>query len=108
MGLRSDGNAVAVGFSNVNLTRVGGWRNITAIAAGEIHTAGLRSDGFVLQQGEALYGQFDLPHGPFTAVAAGAGHTVALRSDGTVAAAGNNFYGQCDVKGWTDIRQPNA
>ncbi len=76
------------------------------VAAGYLHTVGLRSDGAVVAVGYNLSGQCNV--GGWTdivRVAAGYAQTVGLRSDGTVVAVGYNFYGQCDVGGWTDIAQ---
>jgi len=79
------------------------------IAAGALHTVGLRADGTVLAVGWNLYGQCNV--GDWTnivQVAAGEDHTVGLRSDGTVIAVGGDFYGQCDVGGWTNITEVAA
>jgi len=76
------------------------------VAAGAVHTVGLRSDGRVLGVGRNNRGRCnvggwkDIIH-----VAAGCYHTVGLKSDGTVVAVGGNSDGQCDVGGWTEIVQ---
>lgn len=83
---------------------VSGWKDIVAVAAGRIHTVGLRSDGTVVACGYNEYGQCDVSEWTdVVAVAAGRIHTVGLKSDGTVVACGQNASGQCDVSSWTDI-----
>lgn len=73
----------------------------TAIAAGWLHSVGLRSDGAVIPWG---YGASNLPNVPalppgvtYTAVACGQEFSLALRSDGVLVAWGDNTYGQLDV-----------
>ena len=79
------------------------------IAAGSVHTVGLRSDGTVVAVGYNGDGRCDVSGWKnIVAVAAGERHTVGLRSDGTVVATkytGNSDYnyGQCSVSGWKDI-----
>ena len=73
-----------------------GLGDLTAIAAGELHTAGLRRDGTVACWGTGGTVVTNVPAGlsNVTALAAGNAHTIALKSDGTVVAWGNNTYGQ--------------
>ena len=71
------------------------------VAAGFIHTVGLRADGTVTALGNNDYGQCDV--GGWTniiQVAAGGYHTVGLKADGTVVAVGWNYLLQCDVGDW--------
>lgn len=74
-----------------------------AIAVGEGHALGLRSDGSIASWGADGYGQCDVPgtNSEFIAVAAGAWHSLGLKSDGSIVAWGANHwnegYGQCDV-----------
>ena len=123
VGLRSDGTVVAAGsnrFTQVrnpgnpdaylidevsNQCQVSDWTDIVAIAAGDFHTVGLRSDGTVVAVGYNDFHQCDVSAWTdIVAIAAGSDFTVGLRSNGKVLAAGsNNFYGQCDVTGWTDV-----
>ena len=76
----------------------------SALAAGDCHTVGLRSDGTVVARGWNSMGQCYVDNWTdIEAVTAGTWHTVGLRSDGTVVATGRNNSGQCNVGGWTDI-----
>jgi len=122
VGLKSDGTVVAVGYNGTvveigvrNYTTgggqldVGGWTNISQIAAGWGHTVGLKSDGTVVAVGGNPSGQCNVTGWTgITQVSAGAGHTVGLKSDGTVVAVGDNYYDQCDIGSWTDIVQVSA
>ena len=83
------------------------WEKIAprpTIAAGDIHTVALRTDGTVVAVGNYHYGQCNVSDWTdIVAVAAGFSHTVGLRADGTVVAVGDNDNGKCDVSDWTDI-----
>lgn len=83
------------------------WNSVTerqAIAAGLVHTVGLKSDGTVVAVGHNKRGQLDVSDWTdIVAVAAGGWHTVGLQSDGTIVVCGSNEYSQCDVSGWRDI-----
>ena len=84
-----------------------GWRDITAVSAGEIHTLGLRSDGQVASSGENLYAQMNFSgRGQVAALSAGGSHSLWLQADGIVKASGSNKFGQCDVADWIDMRLP--
>ena len=83
------------------------------VAAGGVHTVGLKSDGTVIAVGDNSAGQCDVGGWrDVVQVAAGYEHTVGLKADGTVVAVGCNdrwvWWGQCDVGGWTDIIQVAA
>ena len=79
-----------------------------AVAAGDIHTVGLRKDGTVVAVGYNGYGRCDVSDWrDIVAVAAGVDYTVGLRRDGTVVAVGDNRNGQCNVSDWVDIRIPS-
>ena len=83
------------------------WDTIAAretLAAGLVHTVGLKADGRVVAVGGNSRGQCDVSGWrDIVAVAAGGVHTIGLKADGTVAAVGWNDDGQCDVSGWRDI-----
>jgi len=71
------------------------------VAAGTLHTVGLKSDGTVVAVGLNSDGQLNV--GSWTnivQVAANYRHTVGLKSDGTVVAVGYNYNGQCNVLDW--------
>ena len=98
---------VATGWNYYGQCDVDSWNNIVAVAAGEVHTVGLRSDGTVVVAGDNVWGECNVDGWTdIVAVAAGWGHTVGLRSDGTVVATGWNDAGQCDVSDWKNIRLP--
>jgi hypothetical protein len=79
------------------------------LAAGGLHTIGLKSDGTVVAVGYNAYGQCNVGGWTdITQVAAGGAHTVGLESDGTVVAVGDNYSGQCTLGGWASITQVAA
>ena len=116
VGLKSDGTVTAVGDNKYGQCNVIGWRNIVAVAAGNVHmatntgnahTIGLKSDGTVVGVGWNEHGQCNVSDWrDIVAVAAGCAHTLGLKSDGKVVAMGDNEYGQCDVSDWQGIQLP--
>jgi hypothetical protein len=105
-------NASTVGATTTvgglaNTTRVPGsvaLPHIAAIAAGDAHTVGLKSDGTVVATGNGVNGQCNVAGwSGVDAISAGYEYTVGLKSDGTVMATGSNGSGQCNVSGWSDI-----
>jgi len=101
VGLMSDGTVVAVGDHFNGQCDVGGWTDITYVAAGHDHMVGLKSDGTVVAVGNNGDGRCDVGGWTdITQVAAGYRHTVGLKSDGTVVAVGQNQYGECNVGDW--------
>ena len=63
-----------------------GLSDVVAIAAGNLHTVALKTDGTVVAWGSNTSGQCNVPVGlsGVVAIAAGSSHTVALKTDGTV------------------------
>ena len=110
---RRDGTVLAVGNNAAGECRVGQWEDVTAVAAGNVHTAnntgkshtvGLRSDGTVLATGWNGDGQCDVAAWrDVTAVAAGWRRTLGLLANGTVLAAGRGSEGQCDTRSWREM-----
>ena len=86
-----------------------GWTNIDQVAAGGLHTVGLKSDETVVAVGSNFYGACDVDGWTnIDQVDAGPYHTVGLRNDGTVVAVG---WDNCDITAvgdWTDIDQVAA
>jgi alpha-tubulin suppressor-like RCC1 family protein len=72
---------------------------LTALAAGTLHSLGLRNDGTIVAWGENGWRQCDVPapNADFVAVAAGGFHNLGLKSNGTIAAWGRGDFGQCYV-----------
>ena len=104
VGLKSDGDVVAVGPNFYGQCDVSNWTDIVAISAGTFHTVGLKFDGTVVAVGKNDDGQRDVSDWTdIVAISAGVYHTVGLKFDGTVVAVGKNDDGQCDVSEWTDI-----
>ena len=88
------------------IIRPGQAPELVMVAAGAMHTVGLKADGTVVVAGDNEYGQCDVGDwADITQVAAYAFHTVGLKADGTVVAVGDNDDGQCDVGNWTGITQ---
>lgn len=83
---------------------------ITAIAAGNFHTAALLSDGTVRAVGDNSQGQCQVSSwSDIVAIAAGGKHTVGLKYDGTVVAAGASVSKRnvanhcCAVSKWRGV-----
>ena len=78
--------------------------NVTAIAAGVLHSLFLRGDGSLWAMGDNSYGElgdgtYNMTNRPelivangVTAIAAGSGHSLFLKSDGSLWAMGRNNY----------------
>jgi alpha-tubulin suppressor-like RCC1 family protein len=93
-------NVVAWGENNYGQTNVPpDLTNAVAVAAGGLHSLGLRADGTVVAWGDNRQGQTNVPADltNVVAIAAGGLHSLALKADGTVVAWGDNTYGQTKV-----------
>ena len=75
LGVLADGTVAAAGNGTAGECAVQDWRDVVAVAAGNVHAA--RNTG--------------------------RSHSVALRSDGTVLATGWDADGQCQVGHWRDV-----
>ena len=106
IGLQADGTTLISVNSQREIYNTGEsfWTDLVAIAAGEDHTVGLRSDGTAVAEGYYSSDQCNISGWTdLVAIAAGDGYAVGLRSDGTAVATGGNSCGRCNVTGWTDL-----
>ena len=58
--MRPSGSRRAPAGPLVILCDVSDWKDIVAIAAGDVHTVGLKADGMVVAVGWNEYGQYDV------------------------------------------------
>jgi hypothetical protein len=72
---------------------------VSAIAAGYLHSAALRSNGTVVVWGDSSFGQTNVPLGLSNVIAIAAGDfaTLALRADGHVIGWGDDSYQEINV-----------
>jgi hypothetical protein len=91
------------GYGAINIPA--GLTNVTAVAAGYMHSLALKNDGTVIAWGYNVLGQTTIPAGltNVTAIAAGYLHSLALKSDGTVIGWGYNVFGQTTTAGLTNV-----
>jgi len=94
-----------VGYNYSGECDVGGWANITQVAAGGGYTVGLESGGTLVAVGNNVFGQRNIGNWTDIVQVAAGDRTLGLKSDGTVVAVGWNRSGECDVGDWTDIIQ---
>ena len=85
------------------------WTSMMGVAAGNYHTAGVKSDCTVVAVGDNSSGQCDV-NGWYdiTQVAAGGAHTVGRQSPDWAVAVGDNSCGQCNTGNWDDIIEIDA
>jgi len=77
---------------------------VPRIAAGALHTVGLKTDGTLLVAGNNTYGETNVGGwSNIVAVAAGYGFTTGLKHDGTVLGAGWTNTGSLNLSGWSGI-----
>lgn len=107
--LKTDGTVKANGYNEEGQCKVGSWRDIVAVFAGDYCAYGLKADGTVVAAGphngewndDGQYNVSDWKN--IVSIAGGNSHTIGLKADGTVVAVGDNENGQCHVSGWQDI-----
>ncbi len=68
----------------------------TAVAAGDEHSCGLRTDQTIACWGSNNYGESNPPVGQFTTVSTGGNHACGLRIDNTITCWGDNLTGETD------------
>src|SRR3990172_9187365 len=90
------GAIVGWGSQVVGVDLSGGF---VGIAAGEVHSLGLKADGSIVAWGYNFYGQTNVPppNTGFVGVAGGGYHSLGLKADGSIVAWGNSAYGLTNV-----------
>jgi len=101
VGLKTDGEVVAVGSNESGQCNTQQWRNIIAVSACPRFTAGLKSDGSVIIAGSSGPEQINIKG--ITAVSLGCSHIAVLKTGGFVDAFGGNDFKQCNTQEWRDI-----
>jgi hypothetical protein len=87
-------NIVVWGSSANSLTVTPAGIDYHAVALGEMHGLGLKSDGSIVGWGDNLKSATAPAGNGFTAIAAGGFHSLALRTDGSIVGWGSNDHGQ--------------
>lgn len=100
--LTSFGTVLAAGDNEEKQRDTAGWRNITAIAAGEYHVAGLKRDGTVISTGAARNfinrGQCETGKwSDITEIIAANFFTVGLKSNGSIVTCGDAIQNKNDL-----------
>ena len=79
------------------------------VAAGDLHTCGIRTDKTLKCWGFNLYGQVGkAPAGTFKWVTSGLGHSCAMSTDDLLYCWGRNDWGQTNVPGLSGPPHPPA
>ena len=109
-----NGTVTVAGNPGMEQCQTSQWRDIVAVAAGDYHTVGLRTDGTVVATtappNNSKYTVFDAGQCKVSGwknivqICAAGTHTVGLRASGTVIAVGDNEHYQCDVADWRNIQ----
>ena len=103
VGLGADGRVLACGDNSCGQCEVGGWEEVSAVAAGGWHTAALLADGRVVCTGRNDEHQCDTADWRgVVAIAAGDYATFGLCEDGTLLSTGYLDYDE--IRGWTKMR----
>jgi len=92
----ADGSIIGWGEQVVGGDLSGGF---VKVAAGGVHSLGLKQDGSIVAWGQNFYSQCNIPspNSGFIAISAGWYHSLGLRQDGSIVAWGRNDYGQCNI-----------
>ena len=94
------GQVIGWGDNSCGQTNIpSGLTNVVQVAAGDLHSVALCSDGHVTAWGDNSYGQCDVPVSLTNAVqvVAGNGFSAALNDFGQIIVWGDNTYGQTNV-----------
>ena len=103
VGLGADGRVLACGDNSCGQCEVGGWEEVSAVAAGGWHTAALLADGRVVCTGRNDEHQCDTADWRgVVAIAAGDYATFGLCEDGTLLSTGYLDYDE--IRDWTKMR----
>jgi len=105
-GLMEDGTVKLIGKENtVSQCDVSGWTDIVAVAVGDYHVVGLRSDGTVVATGTNGYGQCDVSEWrDVVAIWANNVVTIGLRENGKVVVAGRFMGEKNETYKWSGIK----
>ena len=71
--------------------------DFSAIAAGNFHSCGIKTDASVVCWGDNSSGQADTPAGRFSAIAAGYFHSCGIKTDDSAVCWGSNGSGRADA-----------
>lgn len=116
VGLKKDNTVVAAGDNSRGQRKAENWSDIIAIAAGDFHTVGLKSDGTIIttlnEHNDSINRQLEERHKKnlstkAVAISAGYGTTLVLIDDGTVIGAGYENEGQLETSSWNMIAYYN-
>lgn len=106
VGLKSDGEVMAVGENNHYQCKVGEWSDIVQISANESQTVGLKWDGTVVTTSSDETDKSQITKWTdINSVLCGTSNVFGLKADGTVVTTNRyNNEGQCNVSEWREIK----
>ncbi len=105
-GLMEDGTVKLIGLDKtVARCDVTGWTDIVAVAVGDYHVVGLKSDGTVVASGDNGYGQCDVSEWKnVVAIWSNNIVTIGLTEDGKVLKAGRFMGDKYEADKWSNIK----